>query len=368
MKFSIERNALRDALAAVAAAVAGKTTLPILGNVLMTAVDGKVGFNATDLDTAVSVSAPGEVEAPGELTLPAKRLLEIAKQLPEGIVRFSADKGQAVIAGKARYSLPTMPTEEFPAFPTVDFAGAMTTAPGAIQRMIAGVSFAASNDVNRPIMSGVEWQLRPASMRMVATNGHRLALMEVAATGGTTRDLIVPTKALGLVRKLFAAEAGIDVAVSKTGGHVGFRSGDTVLLSRLIEGPFPGYARLFPKDNARSVTLDREAFIAALRRVAIVASDQTHSVRLSGSAEFFRIATQTPDTGEAYEVVAAAWEGEALEVGVSAEYLIETLENVPTTEVRMTFKDAARVMTVDPVGSDDPARWTALLMPLRLVA
>lgn len=366
MKFSIERNALRDALSQVSAAIASKSTLPILGNVLITAVDGKISFNATDLDTAISVSAPGEVQDPGEVTLPAKRLLEIAKLLPDGVVRFAevAEGRVTVEGGKARFKLLGTPTAEFPSFPTVTFTGKATTPAATIQQMIEQVTFAAARDDGRPILTGVLWELRPDRMRMVATNGHKLAMATVPASGGDKADVIVPPRALELVRKLFAPDAEVEVA--RTDGHIGFRSGDMFVLSRLVEGPYPNYTQVLPKGNDRSFTADCDAFVAALRRVSLLASDQTHRVTLRSTEKGLTVATQSPDLGDASESVAGTWEGDAIEIGANAAYLLDALRRVPTDSMRMTFKAPERVMTVEPVGWDDPATWLALVMPLRL--
>jgi len=366
MKFSIERDALRAALGQVSSAIAAKSTLPILSNVLITAGPGRIGFNATDLDVAVSVSAPGEVETQGELTLPAKRLQEIAKQAAEGVVRFaaSAEGRVSVDAGKARFKLLGLPTSEFPNFPKVDFKGGPTLPAATIQQLVEQVAFSAASDASRPILSGVLWEFRPDRLSMVATTGHRLAKLDVPYQGGAKADVIVPVKALDIVRKVFAEDAQVEV--TQNGNHIGFRSGDTVVLSRLIEGPYPNYAQVLPKGNDREVTLDTAAFLSALKRVTIVADQQTYKVTLTSTVNGIRLSTQTPDTGEAQESVAGAWEGEPIVIGINASYLIDMLRRVPTPEVRMTFKTPDRVMTVEPVKWDDPATWLALIMPLRI--
>lgn len=366
MKFSIERDALRTALAQVSAAIATKSTLPILSNVCITAVDGKIGFNATDLDVAVSVSAPGEVSEPGDVTLPAKRLQEIAKQAAEGVVRFAvgAEGRVNVEAGKARFKLLGLPTSEFPSFPKVDFVDGPTLPAATIQQLIEQVAFCAAADVSRPVLSGVLWEFRPDRLTMVATTGHRLAMLDAPYQGGAKADVIVPTKTLDIVRKVFAEDAQIEVV--QTASHIGFRSGDTQVLSSLIEGPYPNFRQILPKGNDRAITLDAAAFIAALKRVSIVASQQTFSAVMTGTEKGFRLSTQTPDTGEAQENIAGAWEGEPLTIGVNASFLIDMLKRVPTPEVKMTFKNAERVMTVEPVKWGDPASWLGLVMPLRV--
>lgn len=372
MKFSIERDQLRDALTAASAAIAGKSTLPILANVLITAREGKVAFAATDLDLAVSVAAPAETQTQGDATLPAKRLLEIAKQLPAGAVRFtSAAEGRVTVeGGKARFKLLAQATSEFPNFPAVDFTGKATLPGATLGQMIERVAFAASTSDSRPTLQGVFWQQRPAGMTMVATNGHKMAKVELSLDGDLIPDLsgpdvIVPTKGLELARRIFGEAESVEVA--RTANHIGFRSGETVVLSRLIEGPYPKYQNVWPKNNDRSITLDRDALIAAARRVAIVADGQSHRMKLSATDSGIRVSTQTPDLGSAHEDVAGAWEGEKMEIGVSSAYLLEVLKRVPTPEVRLTFLTPTTAITVETVGWNNPATWSAVIMPLRLV-
>jgi DNA polymerase-3 subunit beta len=230
---------------------------------------------------------------------------------------------------------------------------------------VAHVAFAASTEESRPILNGVLWELRPDRMRMVATNGHRLAKMDVPATGGSTADLIVPPKALEQVRKLFAPDAQVEIAKSEN--HIGFRAGGTLVYSRLIEGPYPNYEQVIPRENDKSAAVDKAALTAALRRMSVVASDQTHRIRMALSGGAAKFSVQTPDLGEAQDELALTYEGEPLEIGFNAQYLLEIMKYMPTDEVRLTFKAPERAATVEPVGWDDPASYLCLVMPLRLV-
>ena len=185
------------------------------------------------------------------------------------------------------------------------------------------------------------------------------------AKGGSTADLIVPPKALEQVRRLFAAEEAIEVA--KSDNHIGFRAGGTLVFSRLIEGPYPNYEQVIPRENDKAATVDKAAMAAALRRMSVVASDQTHRIRLAFAGGAVKFSVQTPDLGEAQDELPVTYEGEPLEIGFNAMYLLEILKYMPTDEVRLTFKAPERASTVEPVGWDDPASYMALVMPLRLV-
>ncbi len=367
MKFTITREQLQEGLLAVAAAVPAKTTLPVLANVLVEAGKHGLRLSGTDLDIAVSTTVAADVDAEGAATLPAKKLVDIVRELPGGPVRVTAagESRVSLECGRAKFKLLGLPREEFPSFPAVKFDGAWQAAAGVVHKLVGHVAFAASTEESRPILNGVLWELRPDRMRMVATNGHRLAKMDVPASGAATADLIVPPKALEQVRRLIAADADLDIA--RTDNHIGFRAGGTLVFSRLIEGPYPNYEQVIPRENDKSATVDKAGMAAALRRMSVVASDQTHRIRLTFSGGAVRFSVQTPDLGEAQDELSLTYEGEPLEIGFNAMYLLEVLKFMPTDEVRFTFKAPERAATIEPVGWDDPASYMALVMPLRLV-
>jgi DNA polymerase III subunit beta len=369
MKFTITRDNLQEGLVAVAAAVPTKTTLPVLANILVEAGKDGLRLSGTDLDIAVSTTLPASVDQDGAITLPARKLVEIVRELPSASIRMTGSGEQriALECGKSRFKLLGLSREEFPAFPGVKFDNGWRVHSGELQKLIAHVSFAASTEESRPILNGVLWELRPDRMRMVATNGHRLARMDVplSAASGATADLIVPPKALDQIRRLFKADEEIEIA--RSDNHLGFRSEKTQVYTRLIEGPYPNYEQVIPRENDKVVTADRAAITSALRRMSTVASDQTHRIRMAFAAGSCKLSVQTPDLGEAQEDVAVTYEGDALEIGFNATYLLEVLKYMPTDEVRMTFKAPERAATCEPVGWDDPASYLTLVMPLRLV-
>ena len=260
-----------------------------------------------------------------------------------------------------------LPREEFPAFPAVKFDGGWRAPAKDLQKLVGHVAFAASTEESRPILNGVLWELRAERMRMVATNGHRLARMDVPASamGGGQADLIVPPKALDQLRRLF--EGDEDIEIGRSDNHLGFRSTTTQVYTRLIEGPYPNYEQVIPRENDKIATVDRQTLASALRRVGVVASDQTHRVRLAFSGGSLRFSVNTPDLGEAHDEIAVSYQGDPLEIGFNASYVLEILKYMPTDEVRLGFKAPERAATVEPVGWDDPAAYLCLVMPLRLV-
>ena len=369
MKFTITRDKLHEGLGAVASSVPTKTTLPVLANVLVEAVKDGLRLSATDLDIAVSTTIAASVDQEGSMTLPARKLVEIVKELPNAAIRVtgSGEQRAQIECGKSRFKLLGLSRDEFPAFPTVKFDGGWKVTAKDLQKLITHVAFAASTEESRPILNGVLWELRPDRMRMVATNGHRLARMDVPATGqsGGQADLVIPPKALEQIRRLFGGDEEIEIG--RSDNHLGFRSTSTQIFTRLIEGPYPNYEQVIPRENDKNLTADRSGLAAALRRMSIVASDQTHRIRMAFTNGACKLSVQTPDLGEAQEEISVAYEGDPLEIGFNAAYLLEILKFMPTDEVRMTFKAPERAATCEPVGWDDPASYMTLVMPLRLV-
>jgi DNA polymerase-3 subunit beta len=318
---------------------------------------------------AVSTEVVAEVDGQGAITVPAKKLAEIARELPSAPVKVSATGEQRVTleCGKTRFRLLGLPKDEFPTFPSIRFNESWRVRSGDLQKLISHTAFAASTEESRPILNGVLWEMRPGHMRMVATNGHRLAKMElpIESSAVPAGDFIVPPKALEQIRRLFPAEEDLEIA--RGDNHLGFRSPFTSVYTRLIEGPYPNYEQVIPKDNERVAVADRNALFQALKRMSIIASDQTHRIRLAFNAAMLKFSVQTPDLGEAQDELPVSFEGDPLEIGFNGSYLLEILRFMPTDEVRMTFKAPERAATVEPMGWNDAAKYLCLVMPLRLV-
>jgi len=181
----------------------------------------------------------------------------------------------------------------------------------------------------------------------------------------TSTDLIVPPKALEQIRRLYPAEEELEIA--RGDNHLGFRSPFTSVFTRLVEGPYPNYEQVIPRDNDKSALADRNALTQALKRMSVIASDQTHRIRLSFNAGMLKFSVQTPDLGEAQDELPVTYDGDQLDIGFNAAYLLEILRFMPTDEVRLTFKAPERAATIEPVGWDDAAKYMCLIMPLRLV-
>lgn len=369
MRLTISREKLQEGLSAVTASIPVKTTLPVLANILVETTERGIKLSGTDLDIAVSTEVAADVETPGAVTIPAKKLSEIARELPPAPVRIAAIGEQRITleCGRAKFKLLGLPRDEFPTFPAVRFDDSWRIRSGDLQQLISHTAFAVSTEESRPILNGVLWELRPDRMSMVATNGHRLAKMDVpiGSDSAPSNDLIVPPKALEQVRRLFPAEEELEIGRGEN--HIGFRSPFTAVYTRLIEGPYPNYEQVIPKDNDRVAIADKAALVSALKRMSVVASDQTHRIRLSFNSGMLKFSVQTPDLGEAQDELPVRYTGDQLDIGFNASYLLEILRYIPTDEVRITLKAPERAATLEPEGWSDPASYLCLVMPLRLV-
>ena len=369
MNFTITRQNLHNGLAAVSASIPSKTTLPVLSNILFEAREDGVWMSGTDLDVAVRVKVPADVKEAGSLTAPGKKLQEITRELPDQPVEVSTRGDQIELrCGRSHFKFNGLPADEFPTLPQIQFEEAWTVQGKELQGLIHHTAFAVSTEESRPILNGVLWELRDGSMRMVATNGHRLARMGIpaASAGVPSADFIVPPAALQHVQRLLKGDD--QVLVARSGNHLGFQSGSTEVFTRLIEGTYPNYEQVIPKDNDKEAIVDKKSFESAVRRMAVVASDQTHRIRLRFEENRVHLNVLTPDLGEGHDELEVGYGGEELEIGFNANYLLEVLRYMPSEEVKLAFKAPERAATVEPVSSGDSVMdYLCLVMPLRLL-
>ncbi len=366
MILTIIRKNLHQGLAAVSASIPTKTTLPVLSNVLLEAEDNALWVSGTDLDVSIRVKVDADVKQPGAITAPGRKLQELTRELPDEPVEFSVRRQQLEIGcGYSRVKLNGLASEEFPNFPAIDFEEGWTVSEESLRNLIQATSFAVSNEESRPILNGVLWELEESRMGMVATNGHRLARMSVKAGSSATgtADFIVPPAALGQVDRLFDGDG--ELTVARGGNYLGFRSSTREVYTRLIDGKYPNYEQVIPKGNDKTAEIDKAAMEAAVRRMAVVASDQTHRIKLSFEPDRVHLDAKTPDLGEAHDELEVDYEGESLQIGFNANYLLEVLRNMPSDKVTFSFMTSERAAIVQP--GDAELDYLCLIMPLRLV-
>lgn len=378
MKFSIAQTQLQEALQVVSSAVPTRTTLPVLSNILIEADANSVRLTATDLDLAIATSTQGNVADAGSLTVPAKKLLELVRKLPKEELRVDAKDLNLTVASKAgRFRFLCIRPDEFPVTPNVPADAVITLDPDALDRLVRRTVYSVSTDETRPALNGALMQVKDGELRVVATDGHRLARAsyrpEKAIAPALKNDLILPLKALNQLARLIPAATGaVEIALSKN--HARFTLGETTLTTKLIEGPFPNYEQVIPKQNTKHLRAKREDLAAALERVSVFSDSLTRQVKLSIKENRLILIVQTPDQGEATEELAVQYSAEELDIGYNASYLLDILRTIDTEEVEMQLNTAVTAGLVVPVGAGEAKAakgkedLLCLVMPLRLAS
>jgi DNA polymerase-3 subunit beta len=367
LRFTISREKLLEALAAVVPTAPDKTTLPVLGNILIVSEEGRLKFSGTDLDIGVETHVVADVEGNGAITVPAKRLLAIAKELSPAPVRFAVKADNVMIdCGRAHFTLRTLPREEFPSMPDIPFDRQhWRLKAGDLQSLAKRTTFAVSNEPSRPILHGVLLEANGPILRFVATDGHTLAIADQRTEGDADASLIVPAKFFAHVSRLFGSDEDVEIAHGEN--HLGIRSDFRTAYTRLIEGPYPNYAQVIPKKHDRTARVDRLALISSIRRLTPIASAQTHRLRLTFDTGRLQLAASTPDVGEAYDEIGIQLDGGKVDIGGNASYLLDVLTRMDGDEVMIYSASPDRAMIFKPAVKAEDSTTFFLVMPLRLL-
>ncbi len=370
MKFTIQQTDLQKALGIVANVVPGKTTMPILTCVLLEADDDRLTVSATNLDMSVTTGTTDvDVKKPGRIAVPAVKFVSFVRSLASGEVEISEKDGRvSVSSGKASLSESSMNAEEFPALPVLNEKKSLEAETGNLVRMIKSTAYAVSRDETRPALMGILWELKPTSLTMVATDAHRLARITRDTDWGVKDVVSLITDTQGLLQFARLAEGTDKSEVFFTDNQLSFRMGETVLHTRLLEGPFPDYTAVIPKTNNMTMTIDREAFIGAVRRVSITADRVTSQIRLGIENGRLELSATGTDGSRAEDELPVSYDGDAIEIGFNYNYLLDVLKNIVTDSVELSMKDPQSAALVSPAGSDDGDDLLCLLMPLRLTS
>lgn len=370
MEFSADTKSLSEALEQVQEAVEKKSTIPILSHVLVEACANGLRLAATDLEVGIRTFCPAQVKAPGTVAVPARRLLEIANSLPDADVRLRALENNwiQVNAGRSVFKLAALARDTFPALPNIPEPLAQVPA-GVLAGLIDRTAFAISSEESRYMLNGALLVLKPGSVEMVATDGHRLPLaardVEIAGLKSEER-LLVPKRALAGLRRLAnAQQSDGPFHIAKDDSHLFFSAGDSILISRMLSGQFPTYEAVLPKNNTLTATLDAAALRESLRRVALLAPEQTHAVCLALDSGRLTLTTSSGDIGEASEMLDMAYTGQPLRIGFNASFLLDMLTVVKTGEVEIALKDGESAVELRP--KDQAAyHYHCVVMPMRL--
>lgn len=365
MKFTIARDALLKPLNLVAGVVERRQTLPILSNVLLSLEGNQLALTGTDLE----VELVGRVElasagVDGEITVPARKLVDICKSLPDGSeIEFSVDAGKATVkAGRSRFTLSTLPAAEFPSVEGSVGELALDLPQSSIKRLIERTAFAMAQQDVRYYLNGMLLEIKAGRVRMVATDGHRLALCTATETVSVSdATVIIPRKGVLELSRLLEGDDPINLVIGSN--HVRAANRQFTFTSKLVDGKFPEYERVLPKSPDKSVVGDRLALKQAFTRTAILSNEKYRGVRLKLSPDALEITANNPEQEQAEEVVTVEYAGEPLEVGFNVSYLLDVLSVLNGEKVRFSLADAASSALVEEAEAGDSLY---VVMPMRL--
>jgi DNA polymerase-3 subunit beta len=370
MELVVRKNDLLRELQFFQGIVERKNTIPILANVLLEAKGDEVRFLATDLEVGLRSRCTASVAKSGALTLPAKKFYEIIKSLPETDIRIAEDKGGVKVAADRFDSrMQTLPREDFPTLPEAGGAVSATLPRAAIREMVAKTQFAITGEDTRYFLNGALFVLRPDSMSLVATDGHRLALVNVPRNGtaGTEAEevrAILPKKTLGELGRLLA-DGDEDIHYERGENHLFFDVGGRMLISRMIDGQFPAYERVIPKGNDKHIEFERDRLTNAVRRVALLSNERSRAVKFQIEQGKVDVTSSSPELGEAHEMLPVEYSGGPMQICFNAQYVLDFLAAVSTDVVSFDLKDEVSQAVVKPVGAEG-YDYTYVIMPMRV--
>ncbi|MGD1090513.1 MAG: DNA polymerase III subunit beta [Bryobacteraceae bacterium] len=370
MEFTVSRADLVKELNLSQGVVEKKTTIPILSNVLLEADGDRVHLTATDLELGIRCSCPARVKKSGGGTIPARRLLDYVRLLPDSDVQVKVQENHwaSLVCGRSKTRIAGMSRESFPELPAMPAVLAEIPI-GILASMIGKTIFAISTEESRFTLNGALLVLRKGGLTMVATDGHRLAMVEssgeLPGIEGAYRALL-PRKAMQELQKFAGdADAGAIVKFSGDENHLFFQLGDRLLLSRKLTGNFPDFERVLPKDQPNSVVLEREELYGAVERVAQFSDERSRAIRIRTAPGEVRAHSSVSETGESEESIPASYEGPEVEIGFNAQYLLDFLRAVQTPQVTFLFKDPHSAGELRPAG-EKPENYRYVIMPMRI--
>jgi len=385
MEVSVLRGELWTGIEAVLDAVPTRPAMPILANMVLSAAEDGLQLAASDLDLSLRTIVPAQVHEFGSVAVPARTLAEIAREWPEAeltiaysddTVRLEGSLG-AQGTGRATYTLAGVSADEFPPFPeglsgtalklnSIEGLSAAT-----VGDMIQRVSFAVSREETRPVLGGALWRIDTSGVLLVATDAHRFAHYRhradlTAQIGTSTREAIVPAPALARMARLLS-NAPEETTLEFADTHLSVQAGPTELVTRLIEGPYVDYDQVIPRNNRRRLEVALDDLLPAVRRVSVLASSYTHQIRLALTPGTVELSANSPELGgEAREVISAAYDGEPMQTGYNAQYLIEILRRIGSKSVVFELGGELTAALLRPADQQESQDYFCLLMPLRV--
>ena len=372
MKVTVERAELLKSLGHVHRVVERRNTIPILANVLIRAERAKLSLKATDLDLEVIDAVAAEVSPGGSTTVPAHMLYEIVRKLPEGsqiVLEASGDRAVlAIRAGRSRFTLQTLPDSDFPDLAAGEMTHNFSLSAADLKRLIDKTQFAISTEETRYYLNGIYLHTagtgKSAMLRAVATDGHRLAQVELPLPAGAAGmpGIIIPRKTVGEVQRLIE-DAEAEVAIELSQGKIRFTLGDVVLTSKLIDGTFPDYARVIPVGNDKQLVVDKKDFEASVDRVSTVSSERGRAVKLSITAGRLLLSVTNPDSGSATEEIEVEYDSDPIDIGFNSRYLLDIAAQIEGEVAVLKLADPGSPTLIQ---DRDSAGALYVLMPMRV--
>ena len=371
MQFVMARSALQKELGFVQGIVERKNTIPVLANILIeSAGEAAIRISGTDLDVTIRCDADAEeISSQGVICVQARKLFDIARLLPDAPVSFRKEENEwvTVECDRSRFRLPGISKDSFPELPGFK-STPLKLAASLVKGLIDRTMFAITQEEGRYTLSGAKFEVNKQGVKMVTTDGHRLAFVSTKEVDkellNGSLDVLIPRKTLAELNKLTADFEG-EVSLGADENHVYFQVGSRLLISRLLSGQFPNYEMVMPKNNDQSAVFDTLSLNQAIRRVALMADDRSHAVRFRLSKEQLLISSQNAEEGEARETVGTDFAGEETEIGFNALYLQDFLNVVGTEKIAFEFKDGNSQAQLRPV-SDEKQDYRYVVMPMRL--
>jgi DNA polymerase III subunit beta len=368
MEFRVAADELKKALQRAQGIVERKATMPILSNVLVTASKTGLTVTAFDLDVGIVSEHPAEVTKPGALTVSAKTLLDIVSLVPDAqvTVKKMANNYAEISSGAAHYKIVGMAAEEYPKLPKEENAPMVSVSGAVLLEMIKKTQYAISYDETRYVLNGVFFEPRdPSKVRMVATDGHRLSLVERELVGDfkLKSGVILPRKGLLELRRLLdeAPEAECQLGFAENSAL--FKKPGLSMVMRLIDGQFPEYQRVIPKEGEKVILVHRSRFTETLKRIALLSADKSSAIKLTLSENLLRISANNPDLGEAKDDLDVAYKGDEMTVGFNAKYILDVLSSMDSDEVSIELRDEHSPGVIHAPGDKS---YTTVVMPMRV--
>jgi DNA polymerase-3 subunit beta len=376
MELTVAKADLQKELQLCQGVVEKRSTIPILSNVLLKAADGNLQIAATDLDVTILTACAAKVTTPGGVTIEAKRLFDVIRSLPDEDVHVTMQENNQMLieSGTAKFRLLGLPAEDYPTLPTVTATESFTIPLDELKTMVAKVKFAITHEETRFQLNGALLKVQPTKMEMVATDGHRMALINFPQGNGsgtskkkeTDLTILVPRKALEEILRLEAGEEGT-VRFGVSENHLFFEAGERRLLARMIDVNFPNYLEVISRDNDRHVMVDRERLLSTIRRISLVANERTRAVRFDFAPGKLTVSSTNPELGDARETVPIDYAGNPFFVGLNAAYVTDFLSAIDTPSVSLDLKDENSQCIGRPQAQDElPYEYLYVVMPMRL--